>query len=194
MNRWIRILLFADFFVLLAAGMLTPIYAIFVEKIGGDLLDASIAWAIFSFSSGFLLWIIGKWEDKVKHYVKLLVVGYFVRAIGFLGYLFVSNRYELFIVQLLIGIGASISLPSYDSLYSKYIDKKEYATEWGLWEGMNLMVAALAAIIGGLVATYLGFTFLFISMFALSIIGFFISLTLLKKKKLSNKNTPSKRL
>lgn len=49
MKKQIKILLFTDGLVLVAAAMLAPIYAIFVEKIGGDLLDASLAGAIYIF-------------------------------------------------------------------------------------------------------------------------------------------------
>lgn len=181
MKKWLRILLFADFFMLLAMGMLTPIYAIFVERIGGDILAASGAWAIFTFTSGFFIWVFGKWEDRIKHLEKMIFLGYLLRCIAFLGYFFVANKYHLFGIQTLLGIGIALSLPAYDSLYSRLLTKGKSASEWGTWEGMNMMVAALAAIIGGLVANYFGFKILFLVMFASSLIGLLISITLLSK-------------
>jgi len=47
MKRGLRFLLIADAWVNLALGMIGPIYAIFVEQIGGDILDAS--WAYFTY-------------------------------------------------------------------------------------------------------------------------------------------------
>lgn len=182
MKKWLRILLFSDFFILLAAGMLTPIYAIFVEEIGGDILAASGAWALFTFTSGFLIWLFGKWEDKTKHLEKMVFWGYLIRCIAFLGYFFVANKYQLFGIQILLGIGMATSLPAYDSLYSKLLSKGKYASEWGTWEGVNLMAAAAAAIIGGVIANFFGFKILFLVMFASGLIGLIISSTLLSGK------------
>ena len=47
-NRALRILLSTNGMILLAGAMLGPIYALFVDKIGGDLMDASIAGGIFA--------------------------------------------------------------------------------------------------------------------------------------------------
>lgn len=181
MKKWIKVLLAADFFILLAMGMIAPIYAIFVEQIGGDILDASGAWAAYALTSGILMFLIGKWGDYKKHYAKLLFFGYLLRAMAFLGYLFVENTMQLFAVQILLGLGLAMSLPTYDALYSTYLDRGKYATEWGLWEAMNMIVAALGALIGGAIANYFGFKILFVIMFIIGIIGVIFSSRLLFK-------------
>jgi drug/metabolite transporter (DMT)-like permease len=75
MNRTIKTLLATDSLFVLAAGMLGPIYAIFVERIGGDILEAGGAYAAFSLASGILIFLISKWEDHVRHQEKLVVIG-----------------------------------------------------------------------------------------------------------------------
>ncbi|MBW2963362.1 MFS transporter [Candidatus Woesearchaeota archaeon] len=182
MKKWLKVLLAADFFLLLSMGMIIPIYAIFVEKIGGDVLAASGAWAVFTFTSGILIWLFGLWGDKVKHLEKMIFFGYLIRSFAFLGYFFVSNQYHLFFVQTVLGVGVAASLPAYDGLYSRMLSKGKFASEWGTWEGMNLIVAAIAAIIGGTIAKYLGFKTLFIIMFVSGLIGALISLFLMSKK------------
>ena len=65
-NRGLRILLLTNSFILLAGAMLGPIQAIFVDKVGGDLMDAGIAGGIFSLSKSLswswlldiLLWLL----------------------------------------------------------------------------------------------------------------------------------------
>ena len=84
MRRILKILILSSFFINLAAGLFGPIYAIFVEEIGGDLLTAGTAYAIFAIASGSLIFMLGKWEDKVKHQEKLLVFGRFLAVIGFI--------------------------------------------------------------------------------------------------------------
>ena len=70
MKKWLKVLLVADFFMLVGTGMFAPIYAVFVQKIGGDMLDAGWAWACFALTSGVLMYLIGCWEDKTKHQAK----------------------------------------------------------------------------------------------------------------------------
>jgi predicted MFS family arabinose efflux permease len=187
MKKWLRYLLIADFFMLLAMWMLTPIYAIFVEEIGGDILAASSAWALFSLTSGVLIYFSGKWQDGLKKrgitHNKFISLGYLIRCIAFLGYFFVADKFQLFAVQVLLGIGVAASVPAFDSLYSKLLTKGRYASEWGAWEGMNMIVASIGAVIGGVVASYFGFKALFLVMFASSLIGFIISRGLPSKEK-----------
>ena len=52
MKKELKILLTAYCFSTFAFSMLSPIYAIFVEEIGGGILEASYAIAIFTFISG----------------------------------------------------------------------------------------------------------------------------------------------
>ena len=189
MKKRLKLLLGADAFLILATAFFGPIYAIFVEKIGGDILDASGAWAVFMLASGILIFFISKWEDRVKHQDKLLVISYGVMCIGIFGYLLISRPWHLFVVQIVLGIAEALNTPVYDALYSKYLDKGKFASEWGLWDSMNNILAAVGAILGGLIATFFGFKALFAAMFVVYLIGFFISLKFLSKKKIIQRIT-----
>ena len=183
MNKSLKILLFTSFFLNLAAGFLGPIYAVFVEKIGGDLLTAGLSFAIFSITSGILIYLLSKWEDHVKHQEKLIIFSRALSIIGFIGYLLINNPIHLFIVQVIFGIATSIGTPAFDSIYSKNLDKGKFASEWGLWESMYAITVGIAAIIGGYIAQNFGFQILFITMLIMSIISFILSLFLLNKRK-----------
>lgn len=52
MNRATHILLATNGAVLISAAMIGPIYALIVERVGGDLLDASIAGGVFALAAG----------------------------------------------------------------------------------------------------------------------------------------------
>src|SRR3990167_9638291 len=62
----LHILLLTNGMILLAAAMLGPIYALFVEKVGGDLLDASLAGSVFAFIAGTTVLLSGKYAVKFK--------------------------------------------------------------------------------------------------------------------------------
>jgi uncharacterized membrane protein len=178
MNRILRTLLLTDSFSILAAGMFGPIYAIFVERIGGDILDAGGAYAAFAIASGVFLFLISRWEDHVKHKEKLIVIGYSLGSLGILGYLFISAPIHLFLVQAVLGIAGAISSPAYDAIFSRNLDKGRFASEWGMYESMEYIVTAIAALSGAFIASLYGFPSLFLMMFFISLIGLFISFRL----------------
>ena len=182
MKKGLKILLAADGFILFAFGLLAPIYAIFVEHIGGDILDAGFAYAIYSFVLGVALYFICKWENHQKHKEKLVILSYFLYAVGALGYIFVANRYHLFIVQAVLGIAEAVNSPVFDGLFSKFLDKGKSVYEWGMYASLKNIAGGISAILGGVLVLYFGFKGLFSIMLAISLIGFFISIKLRKTK------------
>jgi len=181
MNKILKVLLLSSSISLLAAGLFGPIYAVFVEEIGGDLLTAGSAYAAFAISSGIIIFFISRWEDHIKHHEKMVVLGYGLGCVGFLGYLFVKNPFDLFLVQIILGAGVAIGTPAFDGLYSNHLDKGKFCSEWGLWESMDSIVAGISALAGGFIANTFGFRPLFIIMFIFSLIALITSLLLLKE-------------
>ena len=170
-NKALRILLFTNSFILLAGAMLGPIYALFVEKIGGSLLDASLTGAIFALAAGITSLLAGKYADHKKNPKNIVTFGYSLMALGFLLYTFVNSILSLFLVQILIGFAEAFYSPAFDSLYSKHLAKTKRATEWGAWESTNYFSLAIGAVIGGFIADSFGFNTLFIVMASLSFIS-----------------------
>ena len=178
MNKTIRMLLLTDSCFIFAAGLFGPIYAIFVENIGGDLLDAGWAWGAFMFAAGAVVFVLSRWENRFKHYEQLIIGGYALRSLAKFGYLFVSNPVSLVVVQVVLGLGEAFTLPAYDALFTRSIDKGQEALQWGDWEAMDYIVTALSAIIGGAIATVFGFKILFVLMFGVSLVGLMLSIRL----------------
>lgn len=163
-NKALRILLLTDGLILLATAMLGPIYALFVDEIGGDLLNASFAGGTFALAAGITVLASGRLSDKIKRDDLVVVTGYVIIGTGFLFYTLVSSIWWLLLVQALIGFGEAIYAPAYDALYSRHLDRHKTGTEWGAWEAMKYFATAIGAITGGLLVTKFGFDFLFITM------------------------------
>jgi MFS family permease len=170
-NKALKILLLTNGLILVAGAMLGPIYALFVEQIGGDLLDASVAGGLFALSAGIVSLLFGRLSDEIRHSELVMILGYGLIGLGFLLYLFVDSVLFLFAVQVLIGIGEAIYSPSFDKLYSLHLDDGKGGTEWGAWESMNYFTAAFGALAGGLIVTRFGFNAIFIIMAALCYIS-----------------------
>lgn len=176
-----KILLKASLVGFFAIGLLTPIYAIFVQKIGGDVLDAGIAYAIFSISTGLFIITFGTSKFFSQNIRSLIVTGYILFAIGNLGYLFVQNPIHLFIVQLIFGIAYGILEPSWDSVFAAKLDEKQASKHWSLWSGSSNLILGIAALTGGFIVSIFSFKLLFVIMFIFSLISALISFKILRK-------------
>lgn len=100
MHKQLKLFLIGNSFFVLAVGMLGPIYALFVKKVGGDALVAGTAWAVFMVISGLGVLIMGKIQDNLKRDKPMILIGYALQSLGLIGYYFVSNVAQLFIVQI----------------------------------------------------------------------------------------------
>ncbi len=183
MRKGLKFLLHMDAWATLAMGMLGPIYAIFVEEIGGDILDASWAYFAFMLTTGVVMFFVGRWEDKVKHKEKLITLGYALSALGALAYFFVNSQFDLVITQIIVGLSEAVLIPAYGAMYTEFIDRNKVASEWADWDAMRYSITAFAALLGGYIANNFGFRTLFLFMFIASIISVVSSRTLYVKKK-----------
>ena len=184
MRRELKILNAASGLTMFAAGMFGPLYAIFVEEIGGGLITAGTAYGIYAIIGSILIFFISRWEDHIKHKEKLIFFGYLLSCLGFLGYIFIKSVWHLYLVQIIFGIASAIRIPAFVSIYSSKMDKGKYASEWGILESINWFVIGVSAFIGGILAKILGFRSLFMIMLFVSLIGLFISTYLNVKNKI----------
>ena len=160
-NNPIRILLSTNALILIAGSMLGPIYAIFVENIGGDLLDISIISSGFWLISGITTILIGRLADEIREGELIIVFGYLLMGVGFILYTFVDTVFSLFLVGVLIGFAEAIYSPAFDALYTRHMQKEKAGNVWGVWEAMNYFTGALGALIGGILVSQFGFDVLF---------------------------------
>jgi MFS-type transporter involved in bile tolerance (Atg22 family) len=170
-NKTIRALLFADITWFFGSGLLGPLFAVFAEKIGGDVFEISLAWAAYLIVLGVLTIYIGKISDKKINKKKLLFFGFLLNAILTFGYLFVSNTLGLLFVQAGLGIAEAFATPTWNALYSEHENKKKDGLEWGMADGLSLFFSGIAIICGGLIVTYSSFSVLFIIMGIVQVIA-----------------------
>lgn len=182
-RKSIKILLYTNGIVLVAAAMIGPIYALFVEEIGGNLMDASFAGAAFALSAGITTLLFGRIADKSSKKSLILALGYVLMGLGFFSYIFVESIMHLFLVQILIGLGEAIYSPAFDALYSEHIHKKQSGTEWWIWEAVNYFALAIGAFVWWIIVTYYGFDMVFILMWVFCISSW-ISLYFVPKRVL----------
>lgn len=162
--------------------MLGPLFAVFAERVGGNILDISWAWAIYLFMTGLLIMIIGKISDHQIGKERLMIVGYLLNAIFTFSYLLVRTPIHLFLVQAGLGIATALAMPTWEALYSLDGNRKQKGYEWGLVGGQTRIVMGFAIIIGGMIVNYSSFTILFITMGIIQVIATLYQAKILKHK------------
>jgi MFS family permease len=145
------------------AGLLGPLFAIFAERIGGNVLDITSAWAIYMIVTGLLTMVVGRIGDKVGHQ-RLVITGYTLTTIFTFSYLLVSEPIHLFLVQGGLGVALALSNPTWAALYDKYSDDSHDGYIWGSAMGQGNIATGIAALLGGLIVTYFSFEALFVLM------------------------------
>jgi len=160
--RPVRILLITNAVILVAAYMIGPIMALFVEELGGGLFEAAATTGIFALTSGVVSLWMGRLTDRVREQEYIVMLGYLLSGIGFAMYLFVHSVWSLFLVQILIGVAAAVYSPAFDALLSKHTPKDHPGTSWGTWESIDSFSQGIGAFVGGAIASLLGFQPLFV--------------------------------
>lgn len=163
-NRAIRAMLIADALMLTAVAMLAPIYALFVEKVGGDIMAAGITAAALALGSGIVSLWSGSLIDRMRDKRLLLVGSGLAMAAGFMGYAVADSVWFLASVQVVMGIARAVHSTAYDALYTRHLDKDREGEEWGAWEALNYFTEAGGALLGSLIVVRFGFPTLFVLM------------------------------
>lgn len=180
LTKQTKILLKSDYLMVFGTGLLGPLFAVFTEKIGGDILDISWVWATYLIVTGIAIIIIGKISDHKIAKEKFIVAGFALSAMLTFGYLLVSTPLHLFFLQFGLGIATAISYPTWDALYARYEDKKHAGYAWGLVDGGEQIIPGIAILIGGLIVHFFSFQTLFIVMGLMQTVGAIYQAKILK--------------
>ncbi len=182
LSKTTRILLLGANLWFFGEGMLGPLFAIFSEKVGGDILDITWAWAAYLMVTGVCYIVVGKLINGKPYQAKVMVMGYGLNALLTFCYLFVHNSWQLFFVQAGLGVAEAIGTPAWDSLYAKNVNAEHDTYAWGLSSGQSQIVTGLAIFFGGMIAHYGSFNILFIVMGTIQIFATIIQSRILRMR------------
>lgn len=164
LNRATKILLIASSLWYFGEGLLGPLFAIYAEKIGGDLLDITWAWATYTIMTGVFYVLVGKFINHSIYKKQVMIFGYALNALLTFAYIFVHNTQQLFLIQIGLGIAEALSAPIWDSLFANNLEDNSNTFHWSIASGHPHFVSGIAIAIGGLIANYISFEALFITM------------------------------
>ncbi len=180
MNKKLKLLIFSDILILSSFGLIAPIFAIFILGLeGGSIIAAGLATTIFWVVRSSVQLPLSRYLiDKHRFKTKLLLVGTFLIVTVPFIYIVDRNVYVIFFAQAVYGLGAALAYPSWFSLFTTYLDKRQKGFQYSVWNtGVGLGVAT-AAFFGATIAETFGFVPLFIFVGLMALSGFFIIIAL----------------
>ncbi|MCF7815523.1 MAG: MFS transporter [Candidatus Pacebacteria bacterium] len=165
----VRFLTVSDAVLSVGLGLFGPIFAIYItqqietENILGVIgIGTSIYLFMRSIGQMPLAIIIDKIKgEKDDFYV--LLTGSIIFIIVPILYIFISEVWHLFAIQFIYGLGAALVSPTWLAIFTRHIDKGKEGLEWGIYQTTVDMSGAIAAPIGGFIASLYGFTAVMIS-------------------------------
>jgi MFS transporter, DHA1 family, multidrug resistance protein len=175
-NPVVRFLIMSDTVVIGAAGLLGPIFALFIEDyiVGGNAAVAGLAAGIYLFTKSICQIPIAHLIDRIrgeKDDFWIMLICSLIIAVMPLLYLIIREPWHLYVVQFFIGLFTAATFPTYMALFTRHIDKRKEGTEWGVYFTLTDLTHAGFAAIGGYLATVYGFQALIIAVVVISFLG-----------------------
>lgn len=198
-NKIIKVLITSDFFLNLGWGLVGPIFAIFILKnitVNNLPKAAEVAgfaslsyWAVKS----VLQIPIGHFLDKTKGEKDdfwFMVIGTFIAGFIPIGFLFSTQPWHIYVLQMIYAVGMSMVFPSWLAIFTRHIDKGKEALEWSMESTFLGAGAGIAGGVGGIIAANFGFTIVFIFVSGLTFFSTLLLLIIRKDISIKIDNTP----
>ena len=166
-NKVVKTLILADFFLQAGWGLIGPIFAVFIIKNirGGSLamigFVAATYWIAKSISQPFIAYFFDLKKGE-KDDFKFLIVGMYVANLIPLGYLFSSQIWQIFLLEFIRGLAMACVIPTWSGIFTRHIDKGWEAFSWSIESTAIGFAFGFAAAFGGVMATILGFKIVFV--------------------------------
>lgn len=176
MNPIILALIAADLFVFAGLGLTAPIFAIFIERdvVGGSIAAAGVAQSIYMVVKSVLQLGVGWFNDRDRMYLRefwTALMGYAVIAVIPFLYIAVETMAQLYLVQLLFGIGAALAYPGFMTIFTKFVDPHREGMEWSTYSTVVFLGMAVSAAVGAWSVERFGFDRTFVAVGILAAMG-----------------------
>lgn len=181
MNQKEKILLVTSNMWIFADGMLGPLFAVYVQRIGGgDISEITWAWALYLIATGTFSIMVGKLSDTYSK-EKMMILGYALTSIFTFCYIFIDKPFELYLIQIGLGVALALCNSTWSALYAENSPKKHSGYVWGLADGESKILTGFAIVLGGFLVKVFSFNLLFMFMAIIQALATVYQLKLLKK-------------
>jgi predicted MFS family arabinose efflux permease len=176
MHRNVRLLLGSSIFIHMGLNILAPVYAIYVQRIGGELIDASFSIGFYALLRGILYFVFAKLKDRHLPHRPILFGGYMMYAAAYLAYIVIDAPIWLFAIQGWLALADTILNPSWSTVIATSLQTGQERATYAKFYGYRSMFEALGAFLGGIAIVGIGFSWTFALMALFAACSAFLSL------------------
>lgn len=176
-NNVILIIIFAQFIFTAAAGLTTPLFAVFVlENIGGSAVTVvGFAVAIYWTCKSLLQLPVARYLDRVSGEMddhNAMIIGSCIFTVATFLFYFAHAVWHIYALQVLIAIGDAFLIPPFYAIFSRHLDRDHVGFEWSLFSSFSVGAgSALGGIFSGVLASITGIRAMFLINGIFTLIG-----------------------
>lgn len=173
MNRTIKLLMISDIFVLTGFGLIQPILAIFINEgvAGGTIFTAGVASTLFLVTKSLVQLPFSRYIDDNEKKTRWLILGTLLIAVVPVMYIFIDHIYQVYLAEILYGIGSGLAYPTWVCLWSRNLNPGSEGFEWSVYSTSTGLGTAATAAGGAAIASVAGFAVTFVLTGLLCLVG-----------------------
>ncbi|MEM4483993.1 MAG: MFS transporter [Candidatus Methanomethylicia archaeon] len=160
-RRRIVVLGIAQALIALSTGMIGPVYALYFERIAGEISLVPFVIGLYWIIVGVLEILFGSIIDKIGKSRSFLIGGLTV-SLGILLYPFVTDIYTLICVEVINAIGYSLQVPAFISLLAELTSREKRGKEVGLVDSFWNIGYGISAVASSILISFFGLSFIFV--------------------------------
>ncbi len=178
------IIIFAEFLFVMAAGIIVPVFAIFILR---DIKDAAIP--VIGFATA-IYWLVksvlqlpiarkldknhGEYDDFYS-----LILGTSITTMAVFSFYFATEIWHIYLLQFIVAIGDAFAVPPFYAIFTRHLDANSEGFEWSLRSSFSLGAgSAISGALSGVLAAIIGVRPLYLVNGTLMMIGVIILLFL----------------
>lgn len=176
-NRIVLRMVYSDFLLLSASGLVSPIIAVFLttQIRGATLVTVGFATTIFWVVKSAVQIPVSLAADAEKgegdDFRYMLLGSVIASLVPLLYYFFAKDVWHVFLLEALNGVGYALMVPTWLAIFTRHIDKQKENIEWTLHSNAIGLGFAAAAAMGGVLAERFGFRVIFLIVSGVMFLG-----------------------
>jgi MFS family permease len=173
MNRTMKMLMLSDIFVLTGFGLIQPILAIFINGgvVGGTVLSAGIASALFMLTKSLVQLPFGRYIDGHEKKMHWLMIGTLLMTIVPIIYVTAHSVYQVYMAEVIYGLGSGLAYPTWLGIWTLNLDKGKESFQWSVYSTSTGIGTAATGAAGAAISSFAGFTATFLLAGLLCLLG-----------------------
>lgn len=174
LNRITKFFIFSDLLLLFGWGLIDPIFAVFlIEGVSGaTLISIGFLSTIYWTVKGFLQVPIALFLDKTageKDDFYAIIFGLMIASVTSFSLMLVTQMWQVYFIQVVKAVGFAMYVPAWAAIFSRHLDKDHTAYDWAVQSTSIGFGIGIAGAVGGVIASYVGFKFVFLLVGLLSL-------------------------